>query len=204
MKTLILFIMLQFTLPPLPYGYEALKPSLSEETLRYHHDKHHLAYVNNLNKLIKETEFEDAELIDIVRHAKGAIFNNAAQVWNHTFYFEQFGNWCPIKGRLAEEIVRKWGSIDKFKEEFVAAGTSLFGSGWVWLVCDRNGELSIVAETNAGNPITRNYTPLLTFDVWEHAYYIDYRNQRGDYLNALWGVLNWHLIEERYIYFFDF
>jgi Fe-Mn family superoxide dismutase len=100
--------------------------------------------------------------------------------------------------------VRKWGSIDKFKEEFVATGTSLFGSGWVWLVCDRNGELSIVAETNAGNPITRNYTPLLTFDVWEHAYYIDYRNQRGDYLNALWGVLNWDVIEERYIYFFDF
>ena len=196
--------MLQFTLPPLPYGYEALKPSISEETLRYHHDKHHLAYVNNLNKLIKGTEYEDAELLDIVRHAKGSIFNNAAQMWNHTFYFEQFGNWCPIKGRLAEEIVRKWGSIDKFKEEFVAAGTSLFGSGWVWLVCDRNGELSIVAKPNAGNPITENHTPLMTFDVWEHAYYIDYRNQRGDYLNALWGVLNWHVIEERYIYFFDF
>ena len=196
--------MLQFTLPPLPYEYEALKPSISDETLRYHHDKHHLAYVNNLNRLIKGTEFEESDLDDILRHSKGAIYNNAAQVWNHTFYFEQFGKWNPIKGKLAEQIVRQWGSIEKFKEEFVAAGVSLFGSGWVWLTCDRNGELSILTESNAGNPITKGYTPLLTFDIWEHAYYIDYRNQRTDYLNSLWIILNWQKIEERYIYFFDF
>ena len=191
--------MLQFTLPPLPYGYEALKPSLSEETLRYHHDKHHLAYVNNLNKLIKETEFEDAELIDIVRHAKGAIFNNAAQVWNHTFYFEQFGNWCPIKGRLAEEIVRKWGSIDKFKEEFVATGTSLFGSGWVWLAQDADGALHIVQEPNGSNPVKRGMIPLLGFDVWEHAYYLDYSNRRAEHLSALWNIVDWNVVAARYM-----
>ena len=140
MKTLIFIIMITFTLPQLPYEYEALKPSISEETLRYHHDKHHLAYVNNLNKLIKGTEFEDSELVDIVRHSKGAIFNNAAQVWPHTFYFELFGVWTPIEGQLAQQIVRQWGRIEKFKEEFVAAGMSQFGSGWVWLACDKDGE----------------------------------------------------------------
>ena len=196
--------MLQFTLPPLPYGYEALKLSLSEETLRYHHDKHHLAYVNNLNRLIKGTEYEDAELIDIVRHSKGAIFNNAAQVWNHTFYFEQFGVHTPIMGQLAEQIVRQWGTIEKFREEFVAAGMTIFGSGWVWLTCNKDGELSILTESNAGNPLTKGYIPLLTFDVWEHAYYIDYRNMRADYLNALWKILDWRVIEDRYIFFLDY
>ena len=179
MKTLILFIMLQFTLPPLPYEYEALKPTISEETLRYHHDKHHLAYVNS-------------------------IFNNAAQVWNHTFYFEQFGTWTPIEGQLAQQIVRQWGTIEKFQEEFVAAGISQFGSGWVWLVCDKDGELSILTEPNAGNPLTKGYIPLMTFDVWEHAYYIDYRNLRGDYLNALWQILDWRIIEDRYMFFLDY
>jgi Fe-Mn family superoxide dismutase len=204
MKTLILIIMITFTLPPLPYEYEALKPTMSEETLRYHHDKHHLAYVNNLNKLIKGTEFEDAELVDIVRHAKGSIFNNAAQVWNHTFFFEQFGTWTPLNGQLAEQIVRQWGTIEKFKEEFVATGMSQFGSGWVWLVCNKDGELSILTESNAGNPLTKGYIPLLTFDVWEHAYYVDYRNQRGDYLNALWQILDWRIIEDRYMFFLDY
>ena len=204
MKTLIFIIMITFTLPQLPYEYEALEPSISEETLRYHHDKHHLAYVNNLNKLIKGTEFEDSELVDIVRHSKGAIFNNAAQVWNHTFYFEQFGVCTPIEGQLAQQIVRQWGTIEKFKEEFVAAGMSQFGSGWVWLVCNKDGELSILTESNAGNPLTKGYIPLMTFDVWEHAYYIDYRNLRGDYLNALWKILDWRVIEERYIFFLDY
>ena len=195
---LISFFMLTITLTPLPYNYEALRPSISEETLRYHHDKHHLAYVNNLNRLIKGTEFENLDLTDIVKHSNGAIFNNAAQVWNHTFYFEQFGNFSPIKGPLAQEITRQWGSIDKFKEEFVVAATSLFGSGWVWLVRNINGELSIIAESNAGNPITKGYIPLLTFDLWEHAYYIDYRNLRADHLNALWKILDWRVIEYRY------
>ena len=164
MKTLTFIIMITFCLPPLPYDYEALKPAISAETLRYHHDKHHLTYVNNLNRLIKGTEFEDSELIDIVRHSKGAIFNNAAQVWNHTFYFEQFGSYTPIDGQLAKQIVRQWGTIEKFKEEFVAAGVSQFGSGWVWLACDKDGELSILTESNAGNPLTKGYIPLLTFE----------------------------------------
>lgn len=204
MKTLILIIMITFNLPPLPYDYEALKPSISAETLRYHHDKHHLAYVNNLNRLIKGSEFENSDLIDIVRHSKGSIFNNAAQVWNHTFYFQQFGTHTPITGQLAQQIVRQWGTIEKFKEEFVAAGTSQFGSGWVWLACDKDGELSILTESNAGNPLTKGYIPLLTFDVWEHAYYIDYRNLRGDYLNALWEILDWRIIEDRYMFFLDY
>lgn len=204
MKTLILIIMITFNLPPLPYDYEALKSAISAETLRYHHDKHHLAYVNNLNRLIKGTEFEESDLIDIVRHSKGSIFNNAAQVWNHTFYFEQFGVQTPITGELAQQIVRQWGTIEKFKEEFVAAGVSQFGAGWVWLACDKDGELSILTESNAGNPITKGYIPLLTFDVWEHAYYIDYRNRRADYLNALWSILDWRVIEDRYMFFLDY
>lgn len=196
--------MITFCLPPLPYNYEALKPAISAETLRYHHDKHLLAYINNLNRLIKGTEFEDNELIDIVRHSKGAIFNNAAQVWNHIFYFEQFGIYTPIIGPLATQIVRQWGTIEKFKEEFIAAGVSQFGSGWVWLACDKDGELSILTESNAGNPLTKGYIPLLTFDVWEHAYYIDYHNLRADHLNALWDILDWRIIENRYMFFFDY
>ena len=161
-------------------------------------------YVKEMKQVCDYYINDFSELIDIVRHSKGAIFNNAAQVWNHTFYFEQFGSYTPINGQLAKQIVRQWGTIEKFKEEFVAAGVSQFGSGWVWLACDKDGELSILTESNAGNPLTKGYIPLLTFDVWEHAYYIDYRNLRADYLNALWKILDWRIIEDRYMFFFDY
>lgn len=195
---LIFMTMTSFTLPELPYAKDALAPILSSETLEYHHDKHHAAYVTNLNNLIKGTEFENMDLTGIVRKSDGAIFNNAAQVWNHTFYFEQFGHKTQIEGALADKIKSVWGSIDNFKKEFNAAGASLFGSGWVWLVSDDKGDLRIVKESNAGNPMVAGLKPLMTFDVWEHAYYIDYRNARAKYLESLWEILDWSVIEKRY------
>ncbi len=192
--------MTTFTLPDLPYGKESLSPVLSKETLDYHHDKHHMAYVTNLNNLIKGTEFENADLETIIRQGKGGLFNNAAQVWNHTFYFEQFGIQSPVSGRLADAIRAKWGSFEAFQKEFNAAGAGLFGSGWVWLSCDNKGELSISQEPNAGNPLTHDLHPLLTFDVWEHAYYIDYRNARPAYIEALWKIVDWRVMERRYEY----
>lgn len=190
--------MASFTLTPTPYDYGQLSPVISKETLEYHHGKHAQAYVNNLNKLIEGTEFEGNTIEEIVKKSSGGIFNNAAQVYNHAFYFEQFGDFAPIEGPLADAIARKWGSIDKFKEDFNANGASLFGSGWVWLVVDKKGNLQIIKESNAGCPLTQGLVPLLTFDVWEHAYYIDYRNRRADYLSALWSVLDWKVVEQRY------
>ena len=188
-----------FTLPALPYTAEALAPTMSQETLNFHHGKHHLAYVNNLNNLVKGTRYETMDLEAIVRESDGAIFNNAAQVWNHTFFFEQFKTTgCEAKGDVRTAIEKKWGSFDAFKTEFNNAGATLFGSGWVWLVKDANGNLEIVKESNAGNPLTKGLKPLLTFDVWEHAYYLDYQNRRADYLNALWNVIDWKVIESRW------
>lgn len=188
-----------FTLPNLPYTAEALAPTMSQETLNFHHGKHHLAYVNNLNNLIKGTRFETMELEDIIRNSDGGIFNNAAQVWNHTFFFEQFkAKGCESKGAVRTAIEKKWGSFDAFKTEFNTAGATLFGSGWVWLVKDDKGNLEIVKENNAGNPLTKGLTPLLTFDVWEHAYYLDYQNRRADYLAALWTILDWETVEKRW------
>lgn len=188
-----------FTLPNLPYTAEALAPTMSQETLNFHHGKHHLAYVNNLNNLIKGTRFEAMELEDIIRNSDGGIFNNAAQVWNHTFFFEQFkAKGCESKGAVRTAIEKKWGSFDAFKTEFNTAGATLFGSGWVWLVKDDKGNLEIVKENNAGNPLTKGLTPLLTFDVWEHAYYLDYQNRRADYLTALWTILDWETVEKRW------
>lgn len=188
-----------FTLPALPYTAEALAPTMSQETLNFHHGKHHLAYVNNLNNLVKGTRYETMDLEAIVRESDGAIFNNAAQVWNHTFFFEQFKTTgCEAKGNVRTAIEKKWGSFDAFKTEFNNAGTTLFGSGWVWLVKDANGNLEIVKESNAGNPLTKGLKPLLTFDVWEHAYYLDYQNRRADYLNALWNIIDWKVIESRW------
>lgn len=195
---LILTIMKSFTVPQLPYGYESLAPVISKETLEFHHDKHVLAYVNNLNKLIAGTEFEGKSLEDIVRNSTGGVYNNAAQVYNHTFYFEQFGKSTQIEGKLADAIKKQWGTIDKFKEEFNDAGATLFGSGWVWLACDSEGSLKILKESNAGCPLTQGLVPLLTFDVWEHAYYIDYRNRRLDYLADLWKILDWNVMETRF------
>ena len=188
-----------FTLPALPYTAEALAPTMSQETLNFHHGKHHLAYVNNLNNLVKGTRYETMDLEAIVRESDGAIFNNAAQVWNHTFFFEQFKTTgCEAKGDVRTAIEKKWGSFDAFKTEFNNAGATLFGSGWVWLVKDANGNLEIVKESNAGNPLTKGLKPLLTFDVWEHAYYLDYQNRRADYLNALWNIIDWKVIENRW------
>ena len=188
-----------FTLPALPYTAEALAPTMSQETLNFHHGKHHLAYVNNLNNLAKGTRYETMDLEAIVRESDGAIFNNAAQVWNHTFFFEQFKTTgCEAKGNVRTAIEKKWGSFDAFKTEFNNAGATLFGSGWVWLVKDANGNLEIVKESNAGNPLTKGLKPLLTFDVWEHAYYLDYQNRRADYLNALWNIIDWKVIESRW------
>ncbi|MDD9950923.1 MAG: superoxide dismutase [Zetaproteobacteria bacterium] len=180
-------------LPELPYDKKALEPYISAETLEFHYGKHHQAYVNNLNKLIEGTEFAGKDLADIVTKSEGGIFNNAAQIWNHTFYWQSLapqagGN--PT-GAIAEAINRDFGSFESFKEQFSAAGATLFGSGWVFLVADASGKLSITKEPNAGCPLTSNLKPILTCDVWEHAYYIDYRNARPKYLEAFWNLVNW-------------
>ena len=184
----------------LPYPEDALEPYMSAETLQYHHGKHVQAYINNLNNLIPGTPFEDASLEDIIRKADGGIFNNGAQVWNHRFFFEGFSPRAKHKpeGRLAEAIDRAFGSLDRFREEFAKTAVSLFGSGWAWLVKDREGNLQIVPESNAGNPLRRELQPVMTCDVWEHAYYIDYRNRRPDFVKAFWDILDWERIEERY------
>lgn len=189
-----------YKLPDLPYVYGSLKPYISEETLEYHHGKHHQAYVNNLNKLVPGTKFEGSDLDALVMNAEGAIFNNAAQVWNHTFYFSSFspaGKRIP-DGSMADAINSSFGSFEKFRELFDGAAASLFGSGWAWLVQEPGGKLAIVQESNAGNPMKKGLKPLLTCDVWEHAYYIDYRNRRPDYINAFWSVVDWDIIAGRH------
>jgi len=186
--------------PELPYGSDALAPVISRETVDCHYGKHEKAYIDNLNRLIKDTEFEDMDLEDIIRSAKGALFNNASQAWNHIFYFFSFtpkGSEEP-KGELRRAIDRDFGSLDAFKKAFEDAGVGLFGSGWVWLSRDRDGRLFITQESNAGNPMTSGLTPLLTFDVWEHAYYLDYQNRRAEALHRLWEIVDWEVIESRY------
>ena len=187
-------------LPKLPYALDALAPQISEETMLYHYGKHHKAYVDNLNRLIVGTPWQDASLEEIVLGADGAIFNNAAQTWNHTFFFLSLSpdpKSVPT-GALAEAINRDFGSFDAMKETMTKAAAGQFGSGWAWLVKDKNGKLSIVAESNAGNPMTRGLKPLLNIDVWEHAYYIDYRNRRPDFLQALWDRVDWKVVEKRF------
>ncbi|MGC9373663.1 MAG: superoxide dismutase [Bacteroidales bacterium] len=189
-----------FELPDLPYAYDALEPVISKQTLEFHHDKHHAAYVNNLNNLIKGTEFENADIVDIIMKSKGGIFNNAAQVWNHTFYFDQFGKdkSSEPKGQLLDAINATYGSFDEFKEKFSSAAKTLFGSGWAWLVKKTNGSLDIVQTSNAANPLTEGLIPILTCDVWEHAYYLDYQNKRPDYIESFWKILDWDIISGRY------
>lgn len=189
-----------FELPKLPYKPEDLDPAISVKTIEFHYGKHHQTYVTNLNNLIKGTEFENMNLEQIVIKSDGAIFNNAAQVWNHTFYFHSFknnGGGVP-KGPLATAIESKWGSFENFKLEFSNAALTLFGSGWAWLVKDSEGNLSIVKESNAGTPVKNGLTPLLTFDVWEHAYYLDYQNRRADYIAALWTIIDWDIVSARF------
>ncbi|HZJ74231.1 MAG TPA: superoxide dismutase [Perlabentimonas sp.] len=191
---------MEFKLPELNYAKGALAPNISEKTLDFHHGKHHQAYVNNLNNLIKGTRFENADLETIVKESDGGIFNNGAQVWNHTFYFEAFSTnpQAEPKGKLAEAIERDFGSFTKFKEDFSKAAATLFGSGWAWLVKDKSGKLKIVQESNAGNPLRDGFTPLLTCDVWEHAYYLDYQNKRPDYIEAFWKLVDWAVVEKRF------
>ena len=184
----------------LPYAPDALEPVISAQTLSFHHGKHLQTYVDNLNKLIAGTPFENMPLEEIVCKSEGGLFNNAGQILNHNLYFTQFApNVTPgPTGRLKAQIEKQWGSIDAFKAEFEAKGVGLFGSGWVWLSAQPDGTLVISQETNANNPITKGNKPLLTFDVWEHAYYLDYQNRRAAQLNALWQIVNWAVIEQRY------
>jgi len=186
-------------LPALPYAKDALQPVISAETLEYHYGKHHQTYVNNLNNMIPGTEYENASLEDIIRKAEGGLFNNAAQVWNHTFYWNCLspdGGGEP-GGALGEAIDKAFGSFDKFKEEFQKAGAGNFGSGWTWLVKDGDG-VAIVNTDDAENPLRDGKTPILTVDVWEHAYYIDYRNARPKYLEAIWKIINWDYVSGNY------
>lgn len=189
-----------FELPKLPWKPEELAPVISAETISFHYGKHHQAYVNNLNNLIKGTEFENLSLEEIIMKSSGGIFNNAAQVWNHTFYWESITP-KPISqiptGLLAEKINRDFGSFEEFKTKFSQAAATLFGSGWAWLVVDKDGKLTIVQEGNAGNPMLKGLKPILTCDVWEHAYYIDYQNRRPDYIQQFWTLVNWEKIAER-------
>ena len=184
---------MEHKLPPLPYARDALAPHISAETIDYHYGKHHQAYVNNLNKLIPGTEFENLPLEEIIKQASGGIFNNAAQVWNHTLYWNSLspqGGGEPT-GKLAEAIDKGFGSLAAFKEQFTQAAVTQFGSGWAWLVQNPDGGLDIAATPNANNPMQDGKTPLLTCDVWEHAYYIDYRNARPKYVENYWNLVNW-------------
>ena len=191
---------MKFTLMTLPYAPDALEPIISKETIGFHHGKHLAGYVNNLNGLIEGSPLAGLPLEEIVLKAEGGMLNNAGQILNHNMYFGQF---CAPKadnaptGKLAEAIVRDFGSFDAFQEAFQKAGATLFGSGWVWLSADKDGKLVITQEANAANPIQRGLKPLLTFDVWEHAYYLDYQNRRPDHLAALWQIVNWNVIESR-------
>ena len=184
----------------LPYAPDALEPVISAQTLSFHHGKHLQTYVDNLNKLIAGTPFENMPLEEIVCKSEGAIFNNAGQILNHNLYFTQFAPSVTPgpTGRLKAQIEKQWGSVDAFKAEFEAKGVGLFGSGWVWLSAQPDGTLVISQETNANNPITKGNKSLLTFDVWEHAYYLDYQNRRAAQLKDLWGIVDWKVIEERY------
>ena len=201
----------KFTLMALPYAQDALEPVISKETIGFHHGKHLAGYVNNLNGLLEGSQLAGLPLEEIVLKAEGGMLNNAGQILNHEMYFGQFTGESMQStpkgrdiiqpapaGKLAEAIVRDFGSFEAFKEAFQKKGATLFGSGWVWLSADKDGKLVITQETNAANPIQKGLKPLLTFDVWEHAYYLDYQNRRADHLAALWQIINWEIIEKRY------
>ncbi len=191
---------MKFEKVALPYATDALEPVISKQTIELHYGKHHQAYVDNLKKLVVGTKFEDADLVTVVKESDGAIFNNAGQILNHNLYFTSFkkdGGGEPT-GKLGDAINEQFGSFDKFKEEFNAAGVSVFGSGWVWLAKDANGKLSIEKESGGGNPVTKGLTPILGFDVWEHSYYLDYQNRRADHLKEIWKIINWEVVGQRY------
>ncbi len=189
-----------FSLPPLKYKLDALSPAISAETMDYHYNKHLQAYVNNLNALIENTQYVSMSLEDIIRNSSGPIFNNAAQLWNHTFFFNTLAPGAERlpEARLLDAIIRDFGSLELFKEQFTKAATSLFGSGWVFLVADKKGNLAIESHPNASNPLAKGHKALMCIDVWEHAYYIDYRNRRAEYIAALWKLYDWKTIEKIY------
>lgn len=189
---------MSFELPELPYAMNALEPYISQETLEYHYGRHHRTYVNNLNNLTEGTVLADASLEDIIKMAGGGIFNNAAQIWNHTFYWHSLS---PNGGgepgdNLKQALTQAFGSVEQFKERFNSVAKTTFGSCWAWLVKNQDGELEVVGTSNAGNPLTQGKTPLLTCDMWEHAYYIDYRNAKPQYLDAFWQIVNWKFVEQ--------
>ncbi|MEN9848088.1 MAG: hypothetical protein RL368_828 [Pseudomonadota bacterium] len=191
---------MEHALPALPYALDALAPHISKETLEFHYGKHHQTYVTNLNNLIKGTEFEDLSLEEIVKKSSAGIFNNSAQVWNHTFYWNSLspnGGGAPT-GELADAINSSFGSFDKFKEEFTKTAIGTFGSGWAWLVKKSDGSLALVSTSNAATPLTTSDVPLLTCDVWEHAYYVDYRNARPKYVEAFWNLVNWEFAAKNF------
>lgn len=187
-------------LPKLPYSLDALEPHISKKTMEFHYGKHHQAYVNNLNNLVTGTAFENVNIEKIVIEADGPVFNNAAQVWNHTFYFNSLspsGAKRP-KEFLMDAINKSFGSFDIMKENFTKAATGLFGSGWVWLVRKKDNSLEILQESNAGNPLRKDLVPILTCDVWEHAYYLDFQNRRPDYIQAFWNLVDWNVVSDRF------
>ncbi len=192
----------RFTAKPLPYAYDALEPAISSETMHYHHDKHYAGYVDKLNALTADTPYADMELEQVVLTTEGPLFNNASQAWNHEFFFDALASENHAQhqpeGALKDLIDREFGSLDALKREMERQAADLFGSGWVWLVLDRDGQLSVVSTKNAGNPLTDSLRPLLCIDVWEHAYYIDYRNRRADAVKAIWSVIDWRVVDERY------
>ena len=191
---------MEHTLPALPYALDALVPHISKETLEFHYGKHHQTYVTNLNNLIKGTEFENLSLEEIVKKSSAGIFNNSAQVWNHTFYWNSLspnGGGAPT-GKLADAINSSFGSFDKFNEEFTKTAVGTFGSGWAWLVKKSDGSLALVSTSNAATPLTTSDVPLLTCDVWEHAYYVDYRNARPKYVEAFWNLVNWEFAAKNF------
>ena len=185
-------------LPELPYALDALAPAMSADTLNYHYGKHLQTYLDNVNRMIEGTPFADMKLKDMITKAQGALYNNAAQAFNHIIFFKQLTPTpTTISPLLTQALVARFGSVDAFKSEFSNAAATLFGSGWVWLALDANNVLQIVPEPNAGNPITRNMRPLMCIDVWEHAYYLDHQNRRGDYIKNFWNLVNWDYIEKR-------
>ncbi len=191
---------MKFTQPRLPYSIDALAPVISPLTIDYHYGKHEKAYIDTLNSLIEGTEYEDMSMEEIIKSADGKLFNQASQAWNHILYFFQFsptGKREPI-GKLRDKIEEQFGSFDEFKKKIEDAGVTLFGSGWVWLSVDREGSLFITQGSNAANPLKQGLIPIFVFDVWEHAYYLDYQNRRAEYLHKLWDIVNWDVIEARF------
>ncbi len=191
---------MKHSLPELPYSNDALAPFISAETISYHYGKHHQAYVDKLNDLIKETEFESMPLEQIIMKSDGAIFNNAAQVWNHTFYWKSLTpkGTSQNLGKLGEAINKKWGSLDQFKTEFGQKALGQFGSGWAWLIQTKAGALEIVTTGNAATPLRDGHKPIFTLDVWEHAYYIDFRNARAKYIESFWNHVNWDFANKNF------